>query len=86
MNRLDNKKIYYIITGASKAKFASRIIKEMISEGAKVYTIPTPAGLGFIRLEELQKIVGNTVKINWDDKIKLPKITKALNLKAQDVW
>jgi hypothetical protein len=58
----------------------------MVSESAKVYTIPTPTGLDFIHLKELQKIASNTVKINWDNKIKLPKITKALNLKAQDVW
>jgi len=73
MNRLANKKIYYITTGAPKAKLASRIINEIIGEGATVYTIPTPASLNFINLNELEKITNNTIKIGWDKKIKLPK-------------
>lgn len=73
MNRLNNKKIYYIVTGAPKAKFASRIIKEIIQEGARVFTIPTPAGLNFINIKELEKIPGNKIKTDWDKKIKLPK-------------
>ncbi len=73
MKRLNNKKIYYITTGASKAKFAAKIIKEIISEGAQVYTIPTPAGLDFIDIKELKKIKGNKVKTDWNKKIKLPK-------------
>lgn len=73
MKRLDNKKIYYIVTGAPKAQFASRIIKEIIGEGGQVYTIPTPAGLNFVNIEELKKISGNKIKTDWDKNIRLPK-------------
>jgi len=73
MNRLKHKKIYYITTGAPKAKFADKIIKEIIGEGAKVFTIPTPAGLDFIDIKKLKKIPGNIIKTDWDEKIKLPK-------------
>lgn len=73
MKRLKNKKIYYIITGAKKAELADYIIKEMISEGAEVFTIPTKAALDFVDLEKLASIKGNTVKNDWSDKIKLPQ-------------
>ena len=73
MNRLKNKNIYFIVTGAKKAKLAEKIIAEMISEGAKVFTIPTKASLQFINLKKLKKIKGNIVKTDWSDKIELPK-------------
>jgi phosphopantothenoylcysteine synthetase/decarboxylase len=73
MSRLDKKNIYYIITGAPKAKYAHDIIKEMISEGAKVFTIPTKTGEGFTDLHILREIIGNIVKNDWDNNIKLPK-------------
>jgi phosphopantothenoylcysteine synthetase/decarboxylase len=63
MSRLDKKNIYYIITGAPKAKYAHDIIKEMISEGAE----------GFTDLHILREIIGNIVKNDWDNNIKLPK-------------
>lgn len=73
MNRLNNKKIYYIITGAPKAKFASKIIKEIIQERAQVFTVPTPAGLNFVDINELEKIPSNKIKADWGKEIKLPK-------------
>lgn len=73
MNRLNNKNIYYIITGAPKARLASQIIKEMIAEGASVFTIPTKASLDFVNLNELEAIKGNIIKTNWGERIKLPK-------------
>lgn len=73
MGRLSNKNIYYIITGAPKAKYAPDIINEMIAEGANVFTVPTKTGENFIDLSELRKIKGNTVKNDWDEKIKLPR-------------
>lgn len=73
MNRLKDKNIYYFITGAKKADLSIKIIKEMIGEGASVYTIPTKASLDFINLSDLRKIKGNIIKCDWSDKIKLPK-------------
>jgi ribulose-5-phosphate 4-epimerase/fuculose-1-phosphate aldolase len=73
MNRLKNKNIYYFITGVKKAELASKIIKEMISEGARVFTISTQTGLDFINLTKLKNIKGNIIKTNWSNKIKLPK-------------
>lgn len=73
MNRLRNRNIYYIITGAPKAKYAERIIRELISEGARVFTIPTKAGLDFMDVEKLKLIQGNIVRDDWNNKIRLPK-------------
>lgn len=73
MNRLKEKNIYYIITGASKAEYADKIIKEMISEGAKIFTIPTKSGMNFVDVNKLKKIKKNIVKIDWNEKIKLPE-------------
>jgi ribulose-5-phosphate 4-epimerase/fuculose-1-phosphate aldolase len=73
MKRLENKTIYYFITGAKKAKLASIMIKEMISEGAKVFTIPTKASLKFINIANLRNIKGNIIKTDWSNKINLPK-------------
>lgn len=73
MNRLRNRNIYYIITGAPKAKYAEGIIRELISEGVRVFTIPTKAGLDFVDVEKLKLIQGNIVKDDWNNKIRLPK-------------
>ena len=73
MNRLKNKTIYYFITGAKKTELAPIIIKEIIREGARVFTIPTKASLKFIDLVKIKNIRGNIVKVDWSNKIKLPK-------------
>lgn len=73
MNRLKNKKIYYVITGAKKAELASEIINEMVSEGAEVFIVPTKAASEFVDLNKLAGIKGCIVKTDWSDKIKLPQ-------------
>ncbi len=73
MKRLNQKNIYYIITGAPKAKFAPRIIKEMIKEGARVFTIPTHSGLDFINVGLLKNIDGNILKTEWGQKTNYQK-------------
>jgi len=73
MKRLKDKNIYYIVTGAEKAELAEYFIKEMLSEGANVYTILTKAALDFVDLELLSKIQNNVIKLDWLDDIKLPK-------------
>ena len=72
MGRLKGKNIYYITTGASKARHALEIVNEMISEGANVITIPTKNSKDFIETDELRKIKGNLVKEDWNSEIKLP--------------
>jgi len=71
--RLKGKNIYYIITGASKAKYAEIIIREIIKEGANVFTIPTKSGEKFIDLKILKNIKNNIIKTDWSEKIKLPR-------------
>jgi len=71
--RLRRKNIYYVITGASKAKYAENIIKEIIGEGANVFTIPTQSGIKFVNLEVIRNIKNNIIKTDWSEKIKLPK-------------
>lgn len=73
MKRLKSKNIFYIVTGAEKAELAEVFIKEMVSEGANVFTILTKAALDFVDLDSLKKIQGNIVKLDWADNIKLPK-------------
>jgi hypothetical protein len=55
MKRLQNKNIYYIITGAKKAELYKNIIDEMVFEGSKVFVIPTKASESFINCDELKK-------------------------------
>jgi 3-oxoacyl-ACP reductase-like protein len=67
MNRLQNKNIYYIITGAKKAELSKDIINEMVFEGAKVFIIPTKASEDFIDLNELKNTNNCTIKTGWSD-------------------
>jgi len=71
--RLKGKNIYYVVTGASKARCAGSIIREIIKEGANIFTIPTKSGEKFIDLKALENIEKNIIKKDWNEKIKLPK-------------
>lgn len=73
MKRLEGKNIYYVVTGAKKAKLANIFIKEIVSEGANVFTIPTKSALDFFDCDKLKNIKNNVIKIGWTDDIKLPK-------------
>lgn len=73
MNRLKNKNIYYIITGAKKAELSNIIIDEMILEGAKVFVIPTKSSANFIKIDDFKNINNCKVKTDWSEQVKLPK-------------
>ncbi len=72
MQRLKDKNIYYIVTGAPSAEFAVSIVTEIVAEGASVFTIPTKSSEAFVDIKRLKKIKNNTVKNDWSCDIKLP--------------
>lgn len=73
IQRLKNKNIYYIITGAKKATLALKIINNLKKEGANVFVIPTKSALNFIEAKKLKDNKKNVVKKDWSEKITLPE-------------
>ncbi|TQR35775.1 class II aldolase/adducin family protein [Brevibacillus brevis] len=62
---LQNKVIYYILTGARKSNEAIQNIKELRKVGADVYAILSKSAMQFVNIGELEEASGNFVRLDF---------------------
>lgn len=64
MKTLDNKIVYLVTTGAKKCSIVPELVKEFVSEGAKVYTFFTDMARKIVNIKDFE-IPGNNISLDY---------------------